>query len=99
MIPYGKQQIDSEDIKSVEEVLNSDFLTTGPKIKEFEEKFCEFVGCKYAVAVNSGTSALHIACLAAGLKKGDELITSPITFAASANCALYCNAKTCFCWC
>ena len=96
MIPYGKQQIDSEDIKSVEEVLNSDFLTTGPKIKEFEEKICEFVGCKYAVAVNSGTSALHIACLAAGLKKGDELITSPITFAASANCALYCNAKPVF---
>jgi len=69
MIPYGKQQIDSEDIKAVSEVFHSDFLTTGPKIEEFEKKICEFVGCKYAVAVSSGTAALHVACLAAGLRK------------------------------
>jgi len=96
MIPYGKQQIDIEDIKSVVGVLKSDFLTTGPKVNEFEKKICKFVGCKYAVAVSSGTAALHLACLAAGLKKDDELITSPMTFAASSNCALYCNAKPVF---
>ena len=96
MIPYGKQQTDFEDIIAVSEVFYSDFLTTGPKVKEFEDKICNFVGCKYAVAVSSGTAALHLACLATGLKKGDELITTPMTFAASANCALYCNAKPVF---
>jgi len=95
-IPYGKQTIDREDVSSVINTLESDFLTTGPNVEEFEKKFCDFVGCKYAVAVSSGTAALHLACLAAGLSKDDELITSPMTFAASANCALYCNAKPVF---
>ncbi len=96
MIPYGRQSINEEDIKAVVEVLKSDYLTTGPKVKEFEELFSRYVGSKYAVAVSSGTAALHIACLAANLKKGEELITSPMTFAASANCALYCDAKPIF---
>ncbi len=96
IIPYGKQTIDEEDIQAVIETLESDFLTTGPKIQEFEKKFAEYVGAKYAVAVSSGTAALHVACLAAGLESGDELITSPMTFAASANCALYCDAKPVF---
>ena len=96
MIPYGKQSLDEEDIKEVIEVLRSDFLTTGPKIDEFEEKFANYVGSKYAVVVSSGTAALHLACLTAGLKKDDELITSPNTFVASSNCALYCGAKPVF---
>ena len=92
MIPYGKQSIDIEDIREVVKVLKSNYLTTGPKILEFEEKFGAYVGSKYAVAVSNGTAALHIACLAAGLQKGDEIISSAITFAASSNCALYCGA-------
>lgn len=96
IIPYGKQTIDNADKKAVIQVLESEFLTTGPKIKEFEEKFTRYVNVKYAVALSSGTAALHLACLAADLKKGEELITSPITFAASANCALYCGAKPVF---
>jgi UDP-4-amino-4,6-dideoxy-N-acetyl-beta-L-altrosamine transaminase len=96
MIPYGRQAIDEEDKKAVTETLESDFLTTGPKIQEFEKKFAKYVGAKYAVAVSSGTAALHVACLSVGLKQRDELITSPMTFAASANCALYCNAKPVF---
>lgn len=96
MIPYGKQSIDKNDVRAVIRALNSEFLTTGPKIKEFEEKFALFVNAKHAVAVSNGTAALHLACLAAGLKKGEELITSPMTFAASANCALYCGAKPVF---
>lgn len=95
-IPYGRQNINEDDIDAVVEVLKSDFLTTGPKIAEFEEKFANYVGAGYAVAVSNGTAALHIACLAAGLKEGDEVITTPITFAASANCALYCGAKPVF---
>lgn len=95
-ISYGKQTIDETDIKIVSKVLAADFLTTGPKVKEFEKQFTLFVGAKYAVAVSSGTAALHLACLAAGLTKGQELITSPMTFAASANCALYCGAKPVF---
>lgn len=95
-INYGKQTIDEGDIQEVVNVLRSAYLTTGPKIKEFENKFSEYVGSKYAVAVSSGTAALHLACLAAELQKGDELITSPMTFLASANCALYCNAKPVF---
>ena len=95
-IPYGRQDINEDDINAVVEVLKSDFLTTGPKVAEFEQKFAEYVGAKYAVAVANGTAALHIACLAAGIKEGDEVITSPITFAASANCALYCGAKPVF---
>lgn len=96
MIPYGRQAIDKNDINAVIETLGSDFLTTGPRITEFEERFAEYVGTKFAIAVSSGTAALHLACIVAGLKKGEELITSPITFAASANCALYCGAKPVF---
>ena len=90
-IPYGKQTIDEKDIQAVVEVLRSDYLTTGPKIEEFEKRVADYV-----VAVNSGTAALHIACLAAGIKEGDEVITSPITFAASANCVLYCGGTPVF---
>jgi len=96
MIPYGKQTIDENDIRAVTNTLKSDFLTTGPKVREFEEKIADYVGVKYAVAVSNGTAALHLACLAAGLKHGEELITSPMTFAASANCALYCKARPIF---
>ncbi len=95
-IPYGRQDINDEDIQAVVEVLKSDFLTTGPKIAEFEAQFAEYVGAKYAVAVSSGTAALHIACMAADIKEGDEVITSPITFAASANCVLYCKGTPVF---
>ncbi len=93
---YGHQYIDEADIEAVAEVLRSDYLTCGPKITQLEQKLCELTGAKYAVAVSNGTAALHIACMAAGLKEGDELITTPITFAASANCALYCGAKPVF---
>lgn len=96
-LQYGRQYIDDEDIRSVIEALKSDFLTTGPLVEEFERKFADYVGSKYAVAVSNGTAALHIACLAAGLQKGDEGITTPITFAASSNCMLYCGAKPVFC--
>lgn len=95
-IPYGRQCVDEDDIKAVVEVLRSDYLTTGPKIEEFERKVAEYVGAKYAVAVSSGTAALHIACLAAGVTEGDEIITSPITFAASSNCVLYCGGTPVF---
>ncbi len=95
-IPYGHQFIDKEDISKVVDVLSSDWLTQGPKIKEFEEALCKYTGAKYAVVVSSGTAALHIACLAAGIKQGDEVITSPITFVASANCVLYCGGKPIF---
>ncbi|MCR8744769.1 UDP-4-amino-4,6-dideoxy-N-acetyl-beta-L-altrosamine transaminase [Romboutsia lituseburensis] len=91
-LSYGKQKIDEDDMKEVIKVLKSDYLTTGPKVCEFEEKISEYVNSKYAVAFSSGTAALHAACYAAGIKEGDEVITSPITFAASANCILYCNA-------
>lgn len=89
MIPYGKQYIDQDDINAVIEVLQGDYLTTGPHVKKFEENFADYVGAKFAVAVSSGTAALHLACLAAGIGKDQEVITSPVTFAASANCALY----------
>lgn len=95
-IPYGKQSIDQEDIQAVVEVLKSDYLTTGPKIPEFEQKLADYTGAKYAVAVSSGTAALHIACLAAGIKAGDEVITSPLTFAATANAILYCGGRPVF---
>lgn len=95
-IPYGRQWIEEEDIKAVMETLQSDFLTTGPKVKEFEEAVKDYTGAKYAAAVSNGTAALHIACLAAGIKEGDEVITSPITFAASANCVLYCGGTPVF---
>lgn len=93
---YGHQYIDDEDIQAVVDVLKSDYLTCGPKIQEAEDKLCEVTGAKYAVLCSNGTAALHIACLAAGVTAGDEVITTPITFAASANCALYCGAKPVF---
>lgn len=96
MIYYGKQSITKQDIDAVNEVLKSDFLTQGPVIKEFENKVAEYCGAKYAVAVTNATSALHIACMAAGLGKGDVLWTSPITFVASANCGKYCGADVDF---
>ncbi len=96
MIPYGKQEITQQDIDGVIDVLKSDFLTQGPKVPEFEKALCEQTGAQYALAVNSATSALHIACLALDLGKGDWLWTSPITFVASANCGLYCGAKVDF---
>lgn len=95
-IPYGRQWLDKEDIESVISVLKSDFITQGPKVKEFEDKVANYCGAKYAVAVSSGTAALHIACLAAGIKNGDEVITTPISFAASANCVLYCGGRPIF---
>ena len=93
---YGHQYIDEADIQAVTEVLKSDYLTCGPKVTALEQKLCELTGAKYAVVCSNGTAALHIAALAAGLGEGDELITTPITFAASANCALYCGAKPVF---
>ncbi|KHT52257.1 UDP-4-amino-4,6-dideoxy-N-acetyl-beta-L-altrosamine transaminase [Vibrio sinaloensis] len=96
MIPYGKQEITQEDIDSVVDVLRSDFLTQGPQVPLFEQSLIEHTHAKYALAVNSATSALHIACLALGLGEGDYLWTSPITFVASANCGLYCGAKVDF---
>ena len=96
MIPYGRQDITDEDIEEVVNVLRSDFLTQGPAVPLFEQKLCSYTGARYSVAVNSCTSALHIACLALGLGPGDILWTSPITFVASANCALYCGATVDF---
>lgn len=96
MIPYGKQDITQEDIDSVVEVLKSDFITQGPAIPRFEKTVSDYCEVNYAVAVNSATSALHIACLSLGLGQGDWLWTSPNTFVASANCALYCGAKVDF---
>lgn len=96
MIPYGTQWINEEDIKAVVDTLRSDYLTCGPKIGEFEDTIKNYVGAKYAVAVSNGTAALHVACMAAGIKKGDEVITTPITFAASANCILYCGGTPVF---
>jgi UDP-4-amino-4,6-dideoxy-N-acetyl-beta-L-altrosamine transaminase len=96
VIPYGKQEIIQQDIDAVVEVLYSDFLTQGPKVPEFEKSLMDHTGAQYALAVNSATSALHIACLALGLGEGDWLWTSPITFVASANCGLYCRAKVDF---
>lgn len=92
MIPYGKQDINQQDIDAVVAVLLSDYLTQGPQVPRFEKKINEATDSQYAVAVNSATSALHIACLALGVGKGDIVWTSPITFVASANCALYCGA-------
>lgn len=93
---YGHQYIDQADVKAVEEVLTSDYLTCGPKVVALEKKLCELTGAKYAVAVSNGTAALHIAAMAAGVGEGDEVVTTPITFAASANCALYCGGRPVF---
>ncbi len=96
MIPYGRQTIDEDDINAVVDVLKSDYLTTGPKIAEFEQAVASYTGAKYAVAISNGTSALHAACFAAGIGQGDEVITTPLTFAASANCVLYCGGTPVF---
>ncbi len=93
---YGHQYIDEADIQAVVEVMKSDYLTCGPKIGELEKKLCDVTGAKYAVVCANGTAALHIAALCAGVGEGDEVITTPITFAASANCALYCGARPVF---
>ena len=96
IIPYGKQHITKEDIEAVTETLLSDYLTQGPKIKEFEDAFAAYIGCKYAVAVANGTAALHLNALVLGVKPGDRVITTPITFAASANCVKYCGGEVVF---
>ncbi|POY39116.1 UDP-4-amino-4,6-dideoxy-N-acetyl-beta-L-altrosamine transaminase [Solitalea longa] len=95
-IPYGKQHITDEDIQAVIDVLKSDYLTQGPAINAFENAFAQYVGAKYAVAVSNGTAALHLAALALDVKEGDKVITTPITFAASANCIRYCGAEVVF---
>jgi UDP-4-amino-4,6-dideoxy-N-acetyl-beta-L-altrosamine transaminase len=96
MIPYGRQDINEADIQAVVDVLRSDFLTQGPAVPAFENAVASYCGASYAIAVNSATSALHIACLSLGLQQGDIVWTTPITFVASANCALYCGAKVDF---
>lgn len=96
LLPYGHQSIDEDDIQAVVETLRSDWLTTGPKVAEFEEAFAAYVGAKYAVSFSSGTAALHGAASVAGLSSGDEAITSPMTFAATANCVLYQGASSVF---
>ena len=95
-IGYGHQYIDDADIQAVVDVLKSDYLTCGPKIEEAEKKLCKITGAKYAVLIANGTAALHAACFAAGIGPGDEVITTPVTFAASANCALYSGGKPVF---
>jgi hypothetical protein len=95
-IPYGKQHITAEDIQAVVETLQSDYLTQGPKIKEFEEAFAAYIGSRYAVAVANGTAALHLCTLALCVKPGQKVITTPITFAASANCVRYCGGEVVF---
>lgn len=95
-IPYGKQSVDEDDIQAIVDVLKGDYLTTGPNVVAFEEALVELTGAKYAVAISNGTSALHAACYAAGITKGDEVITTPITFAASANAVLYCGGTLVF---
>src|ERR1700678_2326071 len=96
LLPYGHQSIGEDDIQSVVDVLRSDWLTTGPKVAEFEEAIAARVGAKYAVSFSSGTAALHGAAFASGLQAGDEAITSPLTFAATANCVLYQSATPVF---
>ena len=96
ILPYGHQWVDDDDIASVVEVLKSDWITQGPKVDEFEKRVAEYCGARYAVAVSSGTAALHAACSVAGISKGDEAITPPITFAATANAVAYCGGKPVF---
>jgi len=95
-IPYGKQNITEEDIQAVTAALRSEFLTQGPRIKEFEEAFANYIGCKYAVAVANGTAALHVCAMAVDIKEGTKIITTPLTFAASANCVRYCGGEVVF---
>lgn len=96
IIPYGRQNITDDDIRVVVEALQSDYLTQGPKIAEFEQDFANYIGCKYAVAVANGTAALHLCALALSVNEGDKIITTPITFAASANCVRYCGGEIVF---
>lgn len=96
IIPYGRQHITQEDILAVNDVLTSDYLTQGPKIAEFESRFADYVGAKFAVALSNGTAALHLCTLALGVKENQKVITSPITFAASANCVRYCGGEVVF---
>jgi UDP-4-amino-4,6-dideoxy-N-acetyl-beta-L-altrosamine transaminase len=96
-IPYGRQNITQEDIQAVIETLQSDFLTQGPKIAEFENDFAQYVDARYAVAVSNGTAALHLSTMAVGVKPGDNVIVTPMTFAASANCVRYCGGNVVFC--
>lgn len=95
-IPYGRQHISEEDIKAVVEVLHSDYLTQGPAVPAFEKAFADYIGCRYAVAVSNGTAALHLCTMALGVNTGDKVITTPITFAASANCIRYCGGEVVF---
>jgi len=95
-IPYGYHWIDTKDIRAVVKALKADFITQGQTVAEFERRLAAYCGAKYSVAVSSGTAGLHLACLASGIKKGEEVITSPITFVASANCVLYCQARPVF---
>jgi len=95
-IPYGRQHVTDEDIQAVVATLKSDYLTQGPKIKEFEDKFASYIGSKYAIAVSNGTAALHLCTLALDIKDGDKVITTPITFVASANCVRYCGGEVVF---
>ena len=96
VIPYGKQNISPEDIEAVVETLKSHYLTQGPKIEQFEQAFADYVGSEFAVAVSNGTAALHLSALALGVGEGDKVITTPITFAASANCVRYCGGEVVF---
>ncbi len=96
LLPYGRQSLDETDVEAVVEVLRSDWLTTGPNVQEFEERFAAWVGAKHAVSFSSGTAALHAAAFAAGLGSGDEAVTTPMTFCATANCILYQGAKPIF---
>src|SRR5215471_12761371 len=96
LLPYGRQSVEEEDIQAVVEVLRSDWLTTGPKVDEFEERFADCVAAKHAISFSSGTAALHGAAFAAGLKSGDEAITTPMTFCATANCIVYQGATPVF---
>ena len=95
-IYYGRQCVTEDDVKAVAETLTSPFITCGPKVDEVEEKLCKITGAKYAIAMTNDTAALHTACFVAGVGPGDEVITTPLTFMASANCALYCGAKPVF---
>src|SRR6185437_2356790 len=96
MIPYGRQDITQSDVDAVVSVLKSDYLTQGPMVPRFEQAVATYCGAEHAVAMNSATSALHVACMALGMGPGDRLWTTPVTFVASANCALYCGADVDF---
>ena len=96
-INYGKHEITKADIDAVVGVLKSDFLTQGPKVEEFEKAFATYIGSRYAIAVNNGTSALHLSVMAMEIQKGDKVITTPISFSATANCVEYCQGTLEFC--